>query len=443
MKLAVLEAAHKQGLVSEASYLDQKAALQKSAFVAELHSLDVERAAVARDMASTLAVKPKSKSDRLEQQARLNGLKKQGLDLDAKTLDVQARQTEKAQELDTARFDALQKQRAQIAEMEAELERMSGYESGKTIAHQRVKSTEERQTLSNGGATPQQLAEFDALEKLKEEKIKIEALDREGERIGREAALSEAQVEQQMLGHSISHSEADQKLTAIRVDEITQLQQLSAAYAQYGEAGRDAESKVQREITETMQSMEKESDNRLKQIGDGYAHALFDPLFDMSEKWSKKGKSISDGMLRMSSQLAEKQLFGSLFGDDEDSGSGRKIAAGRKGIGGTDGLVGDGLSKLSGLFHKKTSNVSNGTGASGAGATPNPAASSLQIGKGTGSGSGGVQVIINNTGTPADVAGTQVSGGSGADLEQMVIQVMLKQADINGAAYQAFTSQRV
>jgi hypothetical protein len=56
-----------------------------------------------------------------------------------------------------------------------------------------------------------------------------------------------------------------------------------------------------------------------------------------------------------------------------------------------------------------------------------------------GGGAGGVQVVINNTGSPVDVGQTQVSGGGGMDPEQMVIQIMLKQQQTNGPVYQAFT----
>jgi hypothetical protein len=151
----------------------------------------------------------------------------------------------------------------------------------------------------------------------------------------------------------------------------------------------------------------------------------------MSTAWNKKGQEITDGIMRMMGQLAEKQLMGTLFGDDSG-----KTGAGRKGISGPGGLVGEGLSALSGLFgRKKADSTSNGTGAAGAGTIPNAAASLMQIGKGTpGGAGGGVQVILNNTGTALDIDATQVSGGDGG--EGQIIQVVLKQLSSNGPVAQ-------
>jgi len=435
--LAILESQHKLGLISESAYLAQKQTIQDQGFKAEQTALEAEKTALSAQMRQLSSEKPKTEKDRLDNSAKQNDLQKQMIELDGKLVDLGEQRRRKEVEIGEARAEAVRKQRAQVQQMEAELEQRTGGGSVKTVVAQRQKSAEERQNLANGGATPQQLAEFDALQKLEEEKIKIAALDRDGERIKREAALAEAKVEQQALGHSISNREGDQQLTAIRAAELAQLQQLSAAYAQYGEAGRDAETNVQREITQTMQAMEKESDTRLKQIGEGYAHALFDPLFDMSTAWNKKGKAITDGLMRMTSQVAEHQLFSALFGDSEEGGKG--ASHGRKGLSGTNGLVGDAMDSLGGVFHrKKASPVSNGTGAAGAGALKSAEASLMQLGKGA-SGGGGIQVILYNNGSALQVESTQQSGG-GDGGESQVVQIVLKQLDTNGPVAQRLAS---
>jgi DNA-binding Xre family transcriptional regulator len=169
--------------------------------------------------------------------------------------------------------------------------------------------------------------------------------------------------------------------------------------------------------------------------GEKFAHGLFDPLFNMGEKWDKQWKQIRDNMLRSLGQVAESQLFGQLFGDPEGrGGAGWNGSGGRKGVSGApDGIVG---SLLSGLFARKSSTVSNGTGNAGAGTLLSAAAGALQVGKGTGSGSGGVQVILNNMGTAQTVDSTQQSGGGQA--EAMILQVVLKDQQTNGAITQGF-----
>jgi len=171
-----------------------------------------------------------------------------------------------------------------------------------------------------------------------------------------------------------------------------------------------------------------------------FAHGLFDPLFNLGEKWSQQWKQIRANMLRDIGQAAEGQLFGALFGDSSGSGGkGLDGSKGHKGVEGAGGLVGDGLSKLDGLFHKKTSTVSNGTGTAGAGTVLSAAASALQVGKATGSGSGGIQVILNNTGTPQQVDSTQFSSGQG-NFESGQIQIFLKDLETNGPMRQGITS---
>lgn len=170
-----------------------------------------------------------------------------------------------------------------------------------------------------------------------------------------------------------------------------------------------------------------------------FAHGLFDPLFNLGEKWNQQWKQIRANMLRNLGQTAESQLFDALFGDKEGKGGkGWDGSGGRKGLSGTSGLVGEGLGALEGLFKKKPGLASNGTGATGAGSLASSAASLMQIGKGAGAAAGGaVQVILNNTGTPQQVESTQQSGGG---LEAMVLQVVLKDQVTNGAMTQGFAS---
>ncbi len=166
-----------------------------------------------------------------------------------------------------------------------------------------------------------------------------------------------------------------------------------------------------------------------------FAHGVFDPLFNMSERWDQKWKQMRSNLLNDLGQAAESQIFGALFGDS--SGSGGKGLDGSKGNPkGHNGLLGDALGSLGGLFHHKgDSTTSNGGLGSGAGTIASAAASAMQIGGGAAAGgSGGIQVVLNNQGTPMQVSQTQQSGGDGG--EQQVIQIMLKQLETNGPVAQ-------
>jgi hypothetical protein len=170
-----------------------------------------------------------------------------------------------------------------------------------------------------------------------------------------------------------------------------------------------------------------------------FAHGVFDPLFNFGEKWENQWKQIRANMLRDLGQFAESQLFGALFGDA--SGRGGKgwngmsfhgdtsnPRAGLQGAG--TGLVGGILGKL---FNRGAGAASNGGLGSGAGTVPTPAASLMQMGNKGASGAGGIQVILNNNGTPLQVDQTQQQNDGG---ESQVIQIMLKQLETNGPVAQ-------
>jgi hypothetical protein len=163
-----------------------------------------------------------------------------------------------------------------------------------------------------------------------------------------------------------------------------------------------------------------------------FAHGVFDPLFDIGEKWSKQMKQIRANMLKDVGQGAESQLFGALFGDSSGRGGKGWDGSGGDGKGGHNGLIDEGIGAVGGLlgnlFKPKGGSTSNGGLGSGAGTIPSAAASLLQMGKGAAAGAG-VQVVINNSGTPQQVDQTQTSGGG---IEQMVVQIFMKDLSTNG-----------
>src|SRR5581483_2351457 len=140
-----------------------------------------------------------------------------------------------------------------------------------------------------------------------------------------------------------------------------------------------------------------------------FAHSVFDPLFDLGNRWDQTWKRIRENMLRDLGQNMESLLFKGLFGDPQGSGgrgwTGIESSSKRHSISGEPGgLLGD----LFGMFKKKSSVASNGNLGSGAGTIPTAAASLMQMGNGS-SASGGIQVILNNQGAPMQVSQTQQS----------------------------------
>jgi hypothetical protein len=437
-QIAILESLHKQQLISDAAYFDQKAALQRSAFAAEHDAIQAQQIALMDRIDAVEAKKPKTGKERLEQAAQLNTLRAQELDLDAKLLALDGQRAAKAAEDEAARAEALQRRAEQIAAMEAELERAGGKGVSKQIDEARLKSGDERAGMVTNGATPQQLAEFDALEKLKEAKLQVQDLDRQGEVIRRQAELAEAKVQQEELSHALSQQDAAKALDAIRAQELVKLAALARAYQQYGDAGEDAEARIEQQITQVMQQMQKQG-QELNQAMQQIAHSIFDPLFEMGEKWHKQWQQITKNLERDASQFAEKQLFGLLFGDQATGGHGQRAgvlspgAGNRSGVGGVGGVLSGLLGTLFG--HKQAGPTSNGGLGGGAGTVPSAAASLMQLGKGVASGSGGIQVVLNNQGPAMQVDQSSQSQGDGG--EGQVIQIMLKQLDSNGPVSQA------
>lgn len=104
----------------------------------------------------------------------------------------------------------------------------------------------------------------------------------------------------------------------------------------------------------------------LKDAGEKFAHGIFDPLFDVSERWDQRWKQMRSNMLRDLAQAAEGQLFGALFGDPDGRG-GKGLSGGswegnpNKPTGRT-GLAPEALGALGSLFHHKGTNVTSNGG---------------------------------------------------------------------------------
>jgi hypothetical protein len=315
--LSILDEMHKQGMVSEADYLTQKAALQNAGFDAERTKLLTERRALTDQMNTLASGETKTGKDRLEMETKINALQAKNLEIESQLVVLDAKRATSARQIEEA-----------YAALMAKPIDMSGLDQG----------------------LPPNL------------------------------------------------------FPAAKMPNVT----LAKDYSQ------------------------------INNEAEKFAHGLFDPLFNLGEKWNQQWKQIRANMLRDLGQTAESQLFGQVFGDSSGRGGKGWDGSGGDGKRGHNGLLNDGIGKagdlLGNLFHKKPNSVSNGTGAAGAGAVLSAAASIAQIGKGAGAAGGGtIQVILNNTGTPQQVDSTQQSGGG---LEGMVIQVMLKDLNSNGPMIQ-------
>ena len=319
--LSILEDMHKQGLVSEADYLNEKDKLQKAGYDAERTKLLSERRALTDQMNTLASGDAKTGKDRIETESKINALQAKNLEIESQLVVLDSKRANSARQIEEA-----------YAALMAKPIDMSGLDQGLPT-----------------GIFP-----------------------------------------------------------AAKMPNVT----LAKDYSQ------------------------------INNEAEKFAHGLFDPLFNLGEKWNQQWKQIRANMLKDLGQAAESQLFGELFGDPSGRGGRGWDGSGSHGSGtGHNGLVSEGIGKagslLGGLFGKKSSPVSNGTGTAGAGTVLSSVAGALQVGKGAGSGTGGVQVILNNMGTPQTVDSTQQSGGSA---EAMILQVILKDQQTNGAITQGFSS---
>jgi DNA-binding Xre family transcriptional regulator len=437
--LAVLEGAHKLMLISDAQYYAQKKVLTESSFAAERTAIEKQVADAKRQYATLEHQPAATTADQIEKQARLTTLRASELQLEEKILDLQGKQKASEIDIQTAIDESIKARAKSILQMESELEEASKSSgAGSALALQRNNAGQQRQDLQNGGATPQQLVEFDALQKIKEQQIQVTALDRQREAIALEAGIQQNRIDQDELSRSISKEEAQKRRAQAQEQELSKLRELSNAYAQYGEAGKKAAADVQQEMTTTMRSIQSEANYAVQDTAEKFAHGIFDPLFQMSGDWKRTWQAMSQNMMRDTGSMLEKQMFKTMFGPiDPRMGTaggnpGSLITAmptgsGHNGISsGAEKVVGS----ILGLFGKKRGNAttSNGGLGAGAGTVATDAASLMQMGK-SGSDGGGVQVTLINQGQPMQVSQTSQSSDGG---EQHVVQIVLKQLENNG-----------
>lgn len=321
--LSILEDMHKQGLVSDADYLTQKANLQNGSYDAERTKLLSERRALTDQMNTLASGDAKTGKDRIETESKINALQAKNLEIESQLVVLDGRRATSARQIEEA-----------YAALMAKPIDMSGLDQG----------------------LPPNL------------------------------------------------------FPAAKMPNVT----LAKDYSQ------------------------------INNEAEKFAHGLFDPLFNLGEKWNQQWKQIRANMLKDMGQAAESQLFGALFGDpsgrggkgwDGSSHAGDTSEPRRIGIAGAGGLLGT----LLGSFGKKPASMtSNGGVGAGAGTLATGAASLLQTGKGASS-AGGVQVVINNTGTPQTATATQQSDGAGSP-ESMVIQIVMKDLATNGPMAQGFAA---
>lgn len=470
--LAALEGAHKLQLISDAQYYDQKRALTEQAYAIERETLKQQMGDLQKQREVLQRQPTKTQADKVEKDARLTQVRTAELQLEEKTLDVQTKQKEAELKIQNEIDESVKARAKSILQMEAELEAASkGTGAGSALALQRSNAADQRKDLQNGGATPQQLAEFDALQKIKEQQIQVAALDRQREAIALDAGLSMARIDQDELSRSISKEEAQKQRIQAQSQELSKLRDLAEAYTQYGEAGKKAAEGIQQEMTSTMRSIQSETDYTVQDTAEKFAHGIFDPLFQMSGDWKRTWQSMSQNMLRDTGSMLEKQMFKTMFGAiDPRMGAANKNASNKSDsamtVNGSAGAVAtdaasqlprgnserpvtatpgatarNGISteahkvlgSIMGLFGKKNKSdnatTSNGGLGAGAGATPTAAASQMQVEKSGNNSSGGVQITLINQGQPLQAS--QISTQSD-DQEQKIVQVVLKQFETGG-----------
>lgn len=332
-KLAILEAQHHAQLVTDRQYYAQQAAIQQAAYSAERQTMVEQQEALRSQLAAAEKHHGGTPQEQEQQLQRVNDLKRQQIELSQRLLEIDTQHVQKSAELAAQQIEATRRQREAVLSMEAALEEARGKGTSAALAKLKDAGDTQRQSLVAGGATTQQLAEFDALQKIKSAKVQIAALDRQQEQIRLRAKIEEDKVRQQALAGAVSQEQAAQQLNALRQQEAEQLQTLAAQYQQFGQTALQSQAAIADQITQTMQAMQKSSAAANQTLGtyagegEKIAHSIFDPMFSASTKWKQDWKTISDGLVSDLGQLMESKLFGYLFGDPQGRG-GRGLSGG-------------------------------------------------------------------------------------------------------------------
>ncbi len=332
-KLAILEAQHHAQLVTDRQYYAQQAAIQQAAYSAERQTMQEQQEALRSQLAAAEKHHGGTPQEQEQQLQRVNDLKRQQIELSQRLLEIDTQHVQKSAELAAQQIEATRRQREAVLSMEAALEEARGKGTSAALAKLKDAGDTQRQSLVTGGATAQQLAEFDALQKIKSAKVQIAALDRQQEQIRLRAKIEEDKVRQQALAGAVSQEQAAQQLNALRQQEAQQLQTLAAQYQQFGQTALQSQAAIADQITQTMQAMQKSSAAANQTLGtyagegEKIAHSIFDPMFSASTKWKQDWKTISDGLVSDLGQLMESKVFGYLFGDPQGRG-GRGLSGG-------------------------------------------------------------------------------------------------------------------
>lgn len=431
-KLAELDSAHKRGLISDAQYYAQKLAIQNEAFQAESSAIHRQMDAITAQQDQVRARKAKDGAEAKKNQTDALELERQHVALEGQLATLDGQRLKANTEIAEQAAEALQKSKEQSAELAAQLEKLRGGGSDAQVNASRVKYQDQRTRLSSQyGADSSEVRELDAIQKLEEAKIRLASLDDKISAIQAEEKMQELKLEDQLLNRQISQIDYARDLQALRQQEVDQLKALQGEYGAAadaaGKAGEESKTKLEESITGIEQSMQK-----LKSSFATELEPILEQLEEHPRKWQENFARAADMIEKDMLRIANARLLDALgLGDNSVGKNGNPAGKGVQGLGGLGGWFG----KIIGMDKWGSQKTSNGGKQGGAGTIADATATTLQQGQGA-SGSGVVVNLITQ-GTPQQVSSTG-SSGSGK-LEQMIVSIILKDADTLGPMTQALS----
>ncbi len=496
-RIAALEALHKQQLLSDRAYYTQREAAQEEAWRRERAVVEEQRSTAVEDRRMLEKQHPADAAGKLQVQAQVAAARERELAATRELTQLDGQRMRDNIALAEAAAEAAHAAQLRRAQVGSDLERaQGGTHAQAAIRAQQLAAADERRKLGAQGATQAELAQFDALEKIREAKLRIAALDAQQRETMRGFREQEDAVNQAQLSGTMTQEAAAQQLQAIQQREIVALHALQQAYQALGPAAADAAAQTNSAVTGIMRQMHEEMKSATQDVStatgeaEKMAHSIFDPLTHGAQRWRDTWRQIVNGLASDMEKLVESQLFGMLFGDPQGRG-GRGLngtsfkgdtsnpwGAGATGAAGMlggllshfhhtgnapatppasaptgmvapvtpgqksnplamlEGLALRGAGALGGLFHKHANVVSNGGLGAGAGALPTAAAAAANIGNPQG-GESGVQVVIHNHGNP--VAAASASKMT-SQMSQQVVNIVLKDISHNGSIGQSITA---
>lgn len=422
-ELSTLEDKHRRGLVSEADYYAQRAALQEKALDAEIAANYQKQGALRDEILQRIGDRAKDAGNPeklTRDDAAIIGLQTQLSALDEKRLDLTAKRGKIATEAATQEYLTLVKAADEAQRVAEQLETRRGGSTNARIQGVRGKFDDWKR--ANPNASPDAIADRQDALAMDEGQIRANGAQQDAGPALAGLGAQRSAIEHAAATGIMSQNEAQQARIRLDQQEAQALEPVLRAYESLAAAGDIAAQEKVAELQEKIAELKTPVNEVAAQIRselNGALEQLFENL--------GKGKHAFSDFLNSIQAMALKETYQDFLGPLVQGGLGRLVpnrSGFGTGFGQGDQAGGGGGSLLSSLIP---------------GLSRMPGVSP----RATGGGQPIVQ-IINQTSSPASGKATQTGQDDGSAFTEMlrpkVLQIMLEDLDRGGSFAQALGS---